>query len=505
MDTEREIEYTEGPELGYYVEIVLRRWYLIVVPFVLCLAATAAFLLLQPVRYQAKVVIAGMRASSDTQGVPTRDETLDLTQFSDLPHSPGIAQAVLDQMGDRLPPEHRSTEALLEIADARVSREGDLIEIEVTHTDAAIAAEIADVWAREVVRQVNDVYSRSYGDALVRVQTEVMAAEALYGQTQSALESVLEQDQQRELERHIEELSGVLDALTLARLDSARSLLGELQRTESLLRSAQDMAEQLTAGGVGAAQSSGAALQALKLQVFGASSSSGSQAQVARLQPGADTSASAGSDTGEVVVFGAQAQPAVVQLQVGEISMSTSEMIADVNSVVAVLEGRQQALLARLQAGTGDVRGGDAWNLVSDSVSDGAAAETGLTDNELALTGEELEQQIRDLTKAAEQERIRLIQAETKRDLALAAYTELARREAELQLVMDSGGAELWLSTSQTIVRQDSNVLQNSVLAGIVGLVLGSIAVFGLEYWRSYHQPAETRVKDVAEAGLRHA
>ena len=35
MEPEREFEYVEGHELGYYVELMLRRWYIIVLPAVL--------------------------------------------------------------------------------------------------------------------------------------------------------------------------------------------------------------------------------------------------------------------------------------------------------------------------------------------------------------------------------------------------------------------------------------------------------------------------------------
>ncbi|MGI5917134.1 MAG: YveK family protein, partial [Anaerolineae bacterium] len=301
MREESEFTYQEGVELGYYIEVMLRRWYMIVLPAALAVLVVAGYLLLRPPRYEARAVIVALKSTAQVS-YDTAIQT-----FVGLANSPDIARVVLAEMGDRLSAENREIEALFDMVEARLVPRSDLIEITVTHPNAEVAAGIADIWAREYVERVN----RLYGDeSYTIVQKEVLAARMAYEQAQADLETILEQDRQGELQRRIDELAGIIDTMSMARLDNVYGLLLRLQRTEALLQSAQDMAEQLRTGGSGAALSNSIALNALKLQVFGEL-----QHVQSPLLPASQLQA--------------EAQPLVIELQAESNPAGLDEMIAD--------------------------------------------------------------------------------------------------------------------------------------------------------------------------------
>jgi capsular polysaccharide biosynthesis protein len=459
MREESEFTYQEGVELGYYIEVMLRRWYMIVLPAALAVLVVAGYLLLRPPRYEARAVIVALKSTAQVS-YDTAIQT-----FVGLANSPDIARAVLAEMGDRLSAENREIEALFDMVEARLVPRSDLIEITVTHPNAEVAAGIADIWAREYVERVN----RLYGDeSYTIVQKEVSAARMAYEQAQADLETILEQDRQGELQRRIDELAGIIDTMSMARLDNVYGLLLRLQRTEALLQSAQDMAEQLRVGGSGAALSNSIALNALKLQVFGEL-----QHVQSPLLPASQLQA--------------EAQPLVIELQAESNPAGLDEMIADVESLIDVLQARRQTLVAQLNDNTEILQRGEMWALVPDGVDyQPTAAEADVADRGMAQITADLEQQMRQLMAAATREQSRLDQATVRRDLALETYTNLVRKETELQLAIAASGAELRLGMPSVGLPAKRNLVQNGVLAALVGGIPGIFAIFALEYWRRY-------------------
>ncbi len=108
-------------------------------------------------------------------------------------------------------------------------------------------------------------------------------------------------------------------------------------------------------------------------------------------------------------------------------------------------------------------------------------------------TQAELEAQLRDLEGALEHERAVVEQATLERDLALEAYSALLRQASELQRAQDTGGLELSLGVASAVHAVEKGVLRNTLLAGIVGVMLGLGAAFGMEYWESYRARSEAQ------------
>ena len=497
MREESEFTYQEGVELGYFIEVILRRWYMIVFPAALAVFVVAGYLLLRPPRYEARAVIVALKStaqvsyntaiqtSMDDLNLAAADRQQRLASFVELANSPDIARVVLAEIGDRLSAENREIEALFDMVEARLVPRSDLIEITVTHPDAEVAAGIADIWAREYVERVNKLYGEFYAESYTVIQKEVPVAREAYERAQAELEAILEQDRQGELQRRIDELAGIIDTMSMARLDNVYGLLLRLQRTEALLQSAQDMAEQLRTGGSGAALSNSIAINALKLQVFGELQHVQSPLLPAsQLQAEAQTQPLSRSQAqGQTQAY----QPLVIELQAESNPAGLDEMIADVESLIDVLQARRQTLVAQLNDNTEILQRGEMWALVPDGVDyQPTAAEADVADRGMAQITADLEQQMRQLMAAAAREQSRLDQATVRRDLALETYTNLVRKETELQLAIAASGAELRLGMPSVVLPAKRNLVQNGVLAALVGGIPGIFAIFALEYWRRY-------------------
>ncbi len=493
MREESEFTYQEGVELGYYIEVMLRRWYMIVLPAALAVLVVAGYLLLRPPRYEARAVIVALKStaqvsyntaiqtSMDDLNLAAADRQQRLASFVELANSSDIAQVVLDEMGGRLSAEEREIDKLFDMVEVRLVPRSDLIEITVTHPDAEVAAGIADIWAREYVERVNKLYGEFYAESYTVIQKEVPVAREAYERAQAELEAILEQDRQGELQRRIDELAGIIDTMSMARLDNVYGLLLRLQRTEALLQSAQDMAEQLRTGGSGAALSNSIAINALKLQVFGEL-----QHVQSPLLPASQLQAEAQPQS--LSRSQAQAyQPLVIELQAESNPAGLDEMIGDVESLIDVLQTRRQTLVAQLNDSAEILQRGEMWALVPDGVDyQPTAAEADVADRGMAQITADLEQQMRQLMAAATREQSRLDQATVRRDLALETYTNLVRKETELQLAIAASGAELRLGMPSVVLPAKRNLVQNGVLAALVGGIPGIFAIFALEYWRRY-------------------
>jgi hypothetical protein len=495
MGTEPESVVSAGAEFGYYVEVIFRRWYFVVVPAVLFAFATALVLLVSPVKYRASVLIVQVKLPAQDQAAGASEQSIDLVPFSKLVQSEGVAEAVVSQIGDSLLPKERNARSLLRIVDVTVAPPGTQIAIEVTYQDADVAANIAHAWAQESIGQINGVYEQFLDDSLGRVHDQTAAALSHYEERQLALESSLGTDKGPELRRSIDELSAIVGSFGATRLAESSSIIDRLRQTDDVLRSALELAAQLGSGGEGAAQSNSVALQALKLRAFGLAGATDVQQFSEPLQPGtggATVTEETGYSITQAVTLVQQQEPVLVQLQAAPLSMSRSEMITDINSLVSVLTERHQSLADELQKRLAAAREGKPWFVVQDPNRDSDSAQASLADSDVRLTEESLEQRLRDLTSQSEQQRERVLEATVRRDIARDAYTSLLREEARLQLIKDTGGSNLDLATAGSVAPGRSEVIQPAVLAGTSGLVLGLLAAFGLEYWQQYkRRPAE--------------
>ncbi|MHB1357077.1 MAG: Wzz/FepE/Etk N-terminal domain-containing protein [Anaerolineae bacterium] len=455
-------------DLGKYLEILIRRWYLIIIPSVVCTVIVAAMVLSQPKQYQAKVSIVAIRSTaqvsyntaittSTQETIPAASLAQRLVSLSLLVRSSNIAQAVLTTLGEKLPTQKRTTGSLYNMVESEIVPKSDLIAIKVTHADKELALEIADAWALEYVRQVNALYNSADTEAYASIQREVPTAKTNYESAQAVLEKTIKETHLGDLVRRGDAISAMIVALNATRLRQAQAQLDAIAQTEVLIQAAQDLRDQLKTGGSAAALSSSMALSSLKLQVFGA------------LPP-----------TPTLVI--------PLQLQASSVPMDSQEMISDVESLVAVLLARQQEQSSSLRKVTESVQQGDSWTLVPGTTDQ--QMDQQVPDSTLDLGLDQvllsLENQLRDLQTAIEQANSELNQATSERDLARETYINLIRKEAELKLAIATAGAEVRLGTSAVATTLGNDLERNLIIAATTGMLFGVLSAFAVDYWLRY-------------------
>jgi len=107
---------------------------------------------------------------------------------------------------------------------------------------------------------------------------------------------------------------------------------------------------------------------------------------------------------------------------------------------------------------------------------------------------EEWTTEIQSLQAQLEAENAHRQDLERQRDLAWDTYVQLAKKTAEVEVAVESGGTEVRVASLALPPAKpvSSRKLLNTALAGMVGLMLGVFAAFAAEWWREGKQGNET-------------
>ena len=274
-------------DLRKYLDILIRWWreiaLITLTTVVLAAVGILALRFLLPAEYEASADVAIVRTVSDVnfdERFRTDPENLgtDFTSLSarrsallGLVATGSIALEVITQLGDTLSTEEQNPANLLDMVAAALANGGgalkdsDLIRITVTADNAEKAAAIANAWARIYVREVNTIYGQVPNEVMASIQTELATAEKQYLTSQANLETFTASNR-------IDELIGAVNILQ-QRVDQEVSLqkayLLQWQDTQEQLTTVRALRTQIEQGGEGAARSAMAALQILKMSVYG--------------------------------------------------------------------------------------------------------------------------------------------------------------------------------------------------------------------------------------------
>ena len=465
----------EEIDLSKYVEILIRRWYLAVVPAFMLGIIVGTWIMLQPRRYQAQVLIAATKlttqvsygtaiktASEDVSRV-LADRNQRLASFVELVRSPNVAEAVISALGEALPVADRALDPLLKSVSGRIVPKSDMIEIKVTHRDPEVAREIATAWAREYIRQVNTIYGDVATEPYEIIKGQVPDARLNYDKAQTELEALLRENRQGELQRQISELTTVIESVRLARSSGVSMLVDELQRLDQLLQSAQDMRDQVHLGGLASANANSLVLTALRLRA-------------AWRLPDSD-------------ILSRSSAPFVFQIQAPVPATNYAEMVGDLDALIQVLQNRRTALLTQWTSLSQALSEGNAWGFSA------STSQTKPDDGQIGQTLDTLERQVRTLTAEMEQAKGRLKEVTAQRDLAWETYNNVLRKEVELALAVATAGAELRLGTLAVVSPEARGLAKSVATAVVAGLMLGIFGAFALEFWQGY------RARTTAGAG----
>ncbi len=283
-------------------------------------------------------------------------------------------------------------------------------------------------------------------------------------------------------------------------LEKLGAYYGTKHKLERLLEDAKAMKKQIAEGGKGAALTNGLAVVLLKAQVFATSTE----------------------------------LPGSLQIQVDAIPDPDSEaLVRDLDTLITTIEGRLRDLEERIQASSEELISGKGYNFYTFPVTDSATLEFQKTfpalfkegelaalsaeiplDNplmvnaqeafqellqmagletlpkytaeasELNKTLDELQDEMRVLQSKLEQEEATKKELEQDRDLAWDTFTTLQRKVAEIRLVANVPGTEVRFAAPALPPRKpiSPNRGKNTILGAGIGLILGVLGAFLIEY-----------------------
>jgi uncharacterized protein involved in exopolysaccharide biosynthesis len=486
MDLERPADTYDDDsiDLRKYVLILFRRWRLILLLTLVSATVAVAMGGIAPPPYEAVAGVAIVKTRSNVEFDP-RFTTLsgDTTASGVVPASDArrsallglvqngaIASQVITQLGNQLEDDERNPAVLMEKVKAEILQKGDLILIRVRDESPSKAAAIANAWAQEYERSINSIFGGSPSDYSLSVQTELTRTRQGYDQAQFALEKFVATNRVEALTRQISDTQGIADALADARINSQTTAISQesLARTRTLtetyavqlrvrllLEDARSMRDQVRAGGEAAAASNGLALQLLKTQAFALSAGLPVQLQI---------------QTGlAAAVVGAATQ------------------LTDLEALIGALEKRDIAVTSAVAAQT--------QALLSAQGGSAIAATATFTMPAASQAVAALQAQVRTLRSDLEQVKATWHTLTQNRDLAWETYSTLSNKQAEVTVAAAISGSEVRFALPAVPPdKRSSSRLLPVLVAALVGLLLGAMAAYAVEYLLAGGPPPRNRL-----------
>jgi capsular polysaccharide biosynthesis protein len=459
----------EEIDLGQYIDVLVRRWYLVLLPALILALGTAAVLRMLPTRYEARALVAVARWTTqvsygtaietitDDRDTQSAAPATRISSFAELVANASVAQQVLSEVYDRLPAEDRTVLALLRSIEGQNVAKSDLIAIKATAKDPELARDIANLWAQAYIREVNAIYGEVGKGALDAVRARLAPAKADYARDQAALERLLQEGTTEELKRDIQQRTAAIERLGGAQADVVNDILDDLRQTSMLIQAVYSLRHQVQAADDAGVASSNQALALLKVQAFAAID--------ARQQL-------AGAD--------ARRQSLTMQIDVGNASVTRAELLRDLDGVIEALEEQQRAMSAQLDNILVVANQGGQWGVHLLEASD---VSFGFRSSQVR---DSLERQVRELSMELERQESLLREARAQRDLSWQTYDNLMRKEAELALELATAGKFVRLGAPAIARPVSAGLLRTTVAVGLAGLILGVFAALSLEWWTSY-------------------
>jgi polysaccharide biosynthesis transport protein len=182
--------------LSDYVEVLKRRWWVVLLPLVVVPVAAVLVSLRQPALYEASAQVLISRDSLATQLEGLNDQTADDPERNaqtqaQLARVPQVARRALEAAQlDRSPSD------LLGASSVTPTPEADLLVFSVRDPDPDVAASLANAYARQFTIYRRKLELDTLESARARVQGEIEALQARGDGDSPAYETLLEKDQQ---------------------------------------------------------------------------------------------------------------------------------------------------------------------------------------------------------------------------------------------------------------------------------------------------------------------
>ncbi|MHB0875534.1 MAG: GumC family protein [Anaerolineae bacterium] len=423
--------YEDEIDLHSYVNILIKYWWLVVfVPLVAVIAAgIMGFLVMEPT-YQATALVAVtspryiVQLSPNFETVPINQRQIPVKAYPALATSGDLLQRLLAKVGDTLPPEAQTLPSLRGMVAAKSGSDPTIIELTVTSTDPALATAVANAWADEFALMVQNVYGQSAGE-VTHFEEQLAAADVRRTAAETAV-----------IEFQARNPGPALEAQMQDQKDALATYLSNQRAIERVSQDAQNLRQRLSTQPAGARSTFGDDLSALLLEVNSLSSSLPVSTYASVAASGMPSASS-----------GASLQ---VQVQAGSTLSDKT-----VGEQMAFLDALVQALQA--------------------------------TAADLAGKADELQPQMLALQEQWERvdtEANRLVEERT---IARDLFHSLSLKLEEARLDAESNGREVQVAARAVEPSAPSapRKMMMVVVAAAVGLMVGVLAAFVLNFFRS--------------------
>jgi uncharacterized protein involved in exopolysaccharide biosynthesis len=457
-------------DLRVYINALIRNWRLIV--GLTLVAGVAAFVvsLFIPKTYEAIAYVASVRSSTqivfDPKFKTTTDATTDTTAANDarrnalvgLVENTSIATQVIGKLGQSLKPEEQNPINLTGAVKGSLVPKSDLIKIAVKADDPQKAAAIANAWVQEYVTQINGLYSEQTG-TLESVQAQTRQAKTDYDKAEQALTVFVRQNRVAELSREIaareKNIQVYRDAQTTGQQAAYTQQLGAQQGLLAAYYAEYNQIELLRGRA-----------RVLRSQVSGSSGNRESDA-LAMLLLKADLTRSVSG-----TALGGVPGGLVLQLNVTPSNATPSDLVSELDAIIKALEDRQAELKQTIDKLSVTLGNTTEWPVDLPKDDPLVKKITAINAEVLSMRGD------------LEEESTRQKELAQQRDLAWSTYTTLANKEAELNISAQTQDSQVRLAAlaSPPVRPVSPSKLKNTAIAAALGLFLGVVAAFAIEY-----------------------
>jgi len=422
--------------LRYYVYLLIDWWREIVVfalvAAVLAILGVLLMRLVLPPQYIATASVAIVRTSTnvtlderfrttaDVLGENATNVAARRNALLGLVATGTIAQMVSDELQGILDDKNKIPANLLKLVSAvyaveAADRSGsDLINIVVTADAPEKAAAIANAWAKNYIKEVNRIYGEVPTQVVESIKSELTTTRQDYLDAQASLTKFTANNRLNELNA----LTTILQQQIAQEVSLQQALLLQWQQTQEQLTTAKALRKQIELGGNGAARTTMAAVQTLKIAAYGMAS-------------------------------------AQLQLEIRDLPQVTAEeLLVDLDGLIAAHEGRLQDLATKI-ATTSETLG-------SDDAQTNPLQSTIVT---LRVNQAQLEE-----------EQARQRQLVQQRDVKWEAFQALSGKLSELSLAQAAASSEVRLGASAVPPAEATkrvSLLISTIIATGAGLSIG--------------------------------
>lgn len=439
-----------------------KKWWILGIGLLFGLAALLVTLL-TPRTYTATGILLLTRSRamlSLAEQFPTITEPVDTLSRMDalmtIAEDDGIANLTLQTLGDAIPGQYQSIEDIKSIVNLR--NKGDSISISATTKDPELSANIANTWADHLLETINTAYSGE--QPLSKIEERLVTAEEEYAQAQAALENFIRDNPRKGIQTRLDEANSLLSSYGNERAVQIAYYLNRKQAMEELGEQATALKRQLENGNRSTAGNIGDSLAVILARMN------------AILSRNIINTSIAGDTTNELPQQNVGPQQNVIlslQLDGGFPTDSTANYSADIDAIIQLAKEEKAKADENIQQLVQEVNIPDPSRL-----------------EKIASTAAQiqvLEQQI-EAAKSTE------LELTSDRDLAWEAYQALAQKETEIKNATLTNN-QVTLASQAIIPKKPDprGAFLNTIIAGIVGIIIGIIFVVGLYWWRNVNPP----------------